>query len=56
MVDPKRNQTNVPLGAVGRVLGLRVVPPNVQAGEEVKWSERANRFQHRLRAVGADCF
>ena len=56
MADPKQIQSDVPLGSVGRLMGLRVVPPKLQAGEEVKWSERANRLQRRLRAVGGRLF
>lgn len=43
---------DVPLGTAGRLMGLRVIPPELHAGEKVLWSERANRLQHKLRAVG----
>lgn len=56
MAKPTQIQSDVPLGSVGIWMGLRVVPPKLQAGEEVKWSKRANRFQRRLRAVGGRLF
>jgi hypothetical protein len=43
---------DVPLGRVGKILGLRVVPPELLSGEAVKWSARANMIQQRVRAVG----
>jgi hypothetical protein len=46
---------DVPLGPVGRLMGLRVVPPELQSGEQLVWSARANRM-HGLRAVGGRLF
>lgn len=43
---------DVPLGRVGKILGLRVVPPEMLSGEAVEWSARANMIQRRVRAVG----
>lgn len=47
-----QSDNDVPLGIVGRLVGLRIVPPGLQAGEEIRWSTRGNRWQTRLRAVG----
>ena len=52
MADAKQMDSDVPLGFVGQLMGLRVIPPRFEDGEEVVWSKRANRFQNRLRAVG----
>jgi hypothetical protein len=43
---------DVPLGRSGKILGLRVVPPELLSGEAVKWSAKANMMQQRIRAVG----
>lgn len=43
---------DVPLGAVGRLLGLRIVSLEMQDGKEVRWSARANMVQQRVRSVG----
>jgi hypothetical protein len=43
---------DAPLGRVGKILGLRVVPPELLSGEVVEWSARANMVQQRVRAVG----
>ncbi len=44
---------DVPLGSiVGPIRSLRVIEPELWPEEEVLWSDRANRFQHKLRAVG----
>lgn len=47
---------DVPLGTAGKVVGLGVVPPDLQRGEEIRWSARANRMQNRVRAVGGRLF
>jgi hypothetical protein len=41
-----------PLGVAGRALGLGVREPVFDDGEEVRWEARANRFQHKIRAIG----
>jgi hypothetical protein len=56
VADAKQMVSDVPLGLIGKLMGLRVVPPELEAGEEVVWSKRANRFQNRLRAVGGRLF
>lgn len=50
--DPGHPVEDVPLGRVGRILGLRVVPPELFSGEALEWSARANMIQQRVRAVG----
>lgn len=45
-------ENDVPLGILGRLVGLRVVPPELHAGEEIRWSVRANRLQQKVRSVG----
>lgn len=51
-VDLDHLVDDVPLGRVGKILGLRVVPPELLSGEAVEWSARANMIQQRVRAVG----
>jgi hypothetical protein len=46
---------DLPLGPVGRMLGLRIVPPRLEPDERLEWSARANRMQG-LRAVGGRLF
>lgn len=41
-----------PPGRIGKILGLRVVPPELFDGESVVWSAKANMVQWRVRAVG----
>jgi hypothetical protein len=48
----KYAEADVPLGIIGRLFGLRVIDPELQAGEQLCWSARANRMQRRVRAVG----
>jgi hypothetical protein len=43
---------DVPFGVIGKLLGLRIVPPQTESGELVAWSARANMVQRRVRAVG----
>ncbi|HVV49150.1 MAG TPA: hypothetical protein VHO06_05795 [Polyangia bacterium] len=43
---------DVPLGSAGRMFGLSVREPEFEEGEEVRREFRANRWQHRIRAVG----
>jgi hypothetical protein len=56
VADVNQMVSDVPLGLIGKLMGLRVVPPELEAGEGVVWSKRANRFQNRLRAVGGRLF
>jgi hypothetical protein len=44
--------SDIPLGRFGRLVGLRVVVPDLHEGEEVRWSARTNMLQYRSRAVG----
>lgn len=50
--DPDHLADDIPLGRVGKVLGLRVVPPEMSSDEVIEWSARANMMQLRIRAVG----
>lgn len=52
MAVSKHAEADVPLGMAGRLFGLRVTDPQLQAGEQIRWSARANRMQRRVRAVG----
>ena len=45
-------EPDVPLGIVGQLVGLGVFPPELHAGEVVRWSVRANRLQQKVGAVG----
>lgn len=51
-----QSMNDVPLGAIGKVLGLRVEPPKMQDGEEVRWWSRANMVQQRVRSVGGKLY
>jgi hypothetical protein len=44
--------SDTPFGIVGRVLGLRVLQPELEPGEGIRWEARANRFQQKIRSVG----
>lgn len=48
----KHVEADIPLGIIGRLFDLRVIDPELQAGEQLRWSARANRMQLRVRAVG----
>jgi hypothetical protein len=52
----ERAVDDVPLGPAGRLMGLRIVPPDLQGGEQLEWSARANMMQQRIRAVGGRLF
>ncbi len=46
------DSSDKPFGLAGKVFGLRVREPPFEDGEEVLWEARANRFQHKIRAIG----
>lgn len=48
----KHTESDLPLGVIGKLFGLRVIAPELPAGEQIRWSARANRMQRRVRAVG----
>lgn len=48
----KRADADGPLGVIGKLFGLGVITPEFQAGEQIRWSARANRIQRRVGAVG----
>ncbi len=41
---------------VSAVRALKVIDPELRAEEQVLWSQKANRFQSRLRAVGGKLY
>lgn len=51
-IEPMPDSPDNPLGAAGRTLGLGVREPLFEDGEQVRWEARANRFQHKIRAIG----